>query len=441
MSEDLPRRIGLWGGAALMIGSILGAGIFQAPASIAEETGNPWVVLAFWVLGGLLSLFGALSFAELAAARPRSGGIYGYLHDGLGPRSAFTFGWTYLFLIKPFGGAALSVVFADHLSVLLGGRVPSPVLACGLVLFLTILNVVSVRGTAGLAIALTAIKILALLLIVGLGLVLMKGSTANFAVAPSPHPLWMGAAPILYATLWTYDGWVDVTSVAGEVRDPERNLPRILGIGMLGVIALYLAVNAVYLSLVPLAGMRGHDTVAPIVLERLLGRAGAVAVTVIIVVSTFGAANGAILAGARVTWAQARDGLLFRVLGRVHPRFQTPAVSLWSQAILTAAAVLYLRRFKDLSEGYGFLMGIFYAGAAAAVLILRRREPDLPRPYKCWGYPAVPIVFIVVSLFMAGLYVAHDPRTTLPWLGLLLLGLPAYTIWTRLSRRDRMPAS
>jgi APA family basic amino acid/polyamine antiporter len=251
----------------------------------------------------------------------------------------------------------------------------------------------------------------------------------------------MAAAPILYATLWTYDGWVDVASVAGEVENPDRNLPRILSLGMIAIIALYLAVNIVYLSLAPLAELRGHDTVAPLILERLLGKAGSVVVTAMMVVSILGAANGAILAGARVTWAQARDGLLFRFLARVHPTFQTPDVSLWVQAVLTAGAVFYLRRFKDLSEGYGFLMGIFYAGAVAAVLILRRRRPDLPRPYKCWGYPIVPIVFIAVSLLMVGLYIAHDPKTTLPWVGVMLLGWPAHAIWTRLTRRDRMPAS
>jgi APA family basic amino acid/polyamine antiporter len=424
-----------------MIGNILGAGIFQAPASIAEETGNPGVVLAFWVAGGLLSLFGALSVAELAAALPRSGGLYLYLHEGLGPRVAFVFGWAYLLLMKPFAGAALSIVFATYLNSLLGTHWPDPAVACGLVFSLTILNAVSVRGTAWTAIGLTALKILSLALIVGLGVVLMKGSAANFALTPSPKPLWMAAAPILYATLWTYDGWVDVASVAGEVENPDRNLPRILSLGMIAIIVLYLAVNIVYLSLAPLAELRGHDTVAPLILERLLGKAGSVVVTAIMVVSILGAANGAILAGARVTWAQARDGLLFRFLARVHPTFQTPDVSLWVQAVLTAGAVFYLRRFKDLSEGYGFLMGIFYAGAVAAVLILRRRRPDLPRPYKCWGYPVVPIVFIVVSLLMVGLYIAHDPKTTLPWVGVMLLGWPAHAIWTRVTRRDRMSAS
>ncbi len=441
MPEELPRRIGVWGGAGLMIGSILGAGIFQSPASIAEETGNPWIVLAFWIVGGLLSLAGALSVAELAASLPRSGGLYLYLHEGLGPRVAFVFGWAYQLLIKPFAGAAISILFATFVNQLLGIHLPTPVVACGLIVVLTILNVISVRATTGTAVALTALKVLSLVLIVGLGLVLGRGSAANLAVTASPHPLWMGAAPMLYATLWTYDGWIDLASVAGEVEQPDRNLPRLLGLGMVGVMVLYLAVNAVYLLLLPLSEMRGHDTVAPLILERLLGKSGASVVTLMMLISILGAANSAILAGARVTWAQARDGLFFRFLGRVHPTFQTPDGSLWAQAVLTAGAVFYLRNFKDLSEGYGFLMGFFYAGAVAAVLILRRRRPDLARPYRCWGYPAVPIVFIIVTLLFGVLYIVRDPKTTLPWLGVMLLGLPVHAIWIRLQRRDRMPGS
>jgi len=170
------------------------------------------------------------------------------------------------------------------------------------------------------------------------------------------------------------------------------------------------------------------------VMERLLGKAGAVVVTAIIVISTLGATHGAILTGARVTFAQARDGLLFRFLGRIDPKTQTPAVSLWVQAATACAAVLYLRKFKDLSEGYGFMMWIFHALIATAVMVLRAKRPDLERPYKCWGYPWVPVVFIGVSIAMTVLYIARDWRTSLPWLGVLLLGIPAHALWQRCSK-------
>ncbi|HLY75359.1 MAG TPA: amino acid permease [Planctomycetota bacterium] len=437
MADELPRRIGFWGGSALMVGIILGSGIFLAPTVIAGMLGSPWVVLAFWVAGGILSLFGALTFAELAAALPRSGGIYVYLNEGLGPRVAFTFGWTYLLLIKPFAAAAVGIVFANHLNALLGVDWNPPIVACVMILLLTAVNAVTVRGSSVTAIALTALKLASLGAIVALGLLLGKGSAANFASTPAPVPLWKAAAPVMYGVLWTYDGWADVSAVTGEVENPARTLPRILFMGTVATVGVYVVVNVVYCSLIPLAEMRHLTTVAPVVLERLLGGAGGRAVAAMIVLSTLGATHAAVLTGARVTWAQARDGLLFRFLGRVHPTFRTPDVSLWIQAALCCASVVYLRRFKDLSEGYGFLMWIFYALTAAAVLILRRRRPDLERPYKCWGYPAVPLAFIVASVGMTALYIAQSPRQTLPWLAVLLLGLPAHIIWTRFAGTGR----
>ena len=433
MSSELPRRIGFWGGSAVMVGIILGSGIFRVPVSIAQLVGSPALILAFWVLGGILSLFGAFAFAELAAALPRSGGIYVYLNEGLGPRASFTFGWTYLLLLKPFAAAAVGIMFAEHLNELLGVQWNPPAVACAMILVLTVINVVTVRGSSAAAIAITGLKVLSLAAIVALGLVLGKGSAANFATTSVGLPLWKAVVPVMYGVLWTYDGWADVSAVTGEVEEPGRTLPRILFAGTAATIVLYVAVNAVYCSLIPLSEMRDLKTVAPLVMERLIGSAGGRVVAAMVVVSTLGASHAAILTGARVTWAQARDGLLFRFLGRVHPKFQTPDVSLWIQAALCCAAVVTIRNFKDLSESYGFLMWIFYAGAAAAVLILRRRRTDLERPYRCWGYPAVPIAFIVVSIVMTALYiVAEDWRKTLPWLGVLLLGIPAHALWDRI---------
>jgi APA family basic amino acid/polyamine antiporter len=439
MPGDLPRRIGFWGGSAIMIGIIIGSGIFQTPPSIAKEMGSPAAILAMWVVGGVLSFFGALVYAELATMFPRSGGMYVYLNEGFGSRVAFTFGWTYLLLTKPFAAAAISITFATHLNTLLGVSWSPPVIACVMAVVLTGVNVVTLQGSSVMAMILTSLKVLALAAIVALGAGMMKGSAANFAGVPAEKPFWMACAPVMYMILWTYDGWADVSSVAGEVQEPSRNIPRILLMGTAVTIAIYVAVNAVYFSLVPVTEMKDLPTVAPVVMERLLGKAGAKVVVAMIVISTLGATHAAILTGARVTFAQAQDGLLFRFLGRVHPRFQTPHVSLWVQAALSCAAVLYLRRFKDLSEGYGFTLWIFHAMVAATVLVLRRRRPDLERSYKCWGYPWVPVVFIAVSVAMTAAYIANEPRTTLPWLGLLLLGVPAYSLWKRLSKTAKMP--
>lgn len=418
-----------------MVGNIIGSGIFQAPVSVAQEMGSPALILALWVAGGFLSLCGALTYAELATALPRSGGIYVYLYAGLGERVAFVFGWTYLLLIKPFAAAAIALIFATHLDALLEVGWSPPAVACGMLVALTAVNTFTLRGSSVLAIVLTGLKVLALAAIVGLGAALMKGSLSNFSASPPPRPLWLALAPAMYGILWTYDGWADIASIAGEIEEPHRNLPRILLWGTGATVLLYVAVNAVYCSIVPLAEMRSLSTVAPLVLERLLGKAGAVVVTAMIVLSTAGATHGAILTGARVTFAQARDGLLFRVLGRVHSSARTPDVSLWVQAALSCGAIFYLRRFKDLSEGYGFTMWIFYALSAAAVILLRRRRPDLERPYRCWGYPWVPGLFMVASAGMTVLYIAANPRGTLPWIGILLLGVPAFSLWKGV-RRD-----
>ena len=442
MTTDLPRRIGFWGGSAIMVGIIIGSGIFATPPVIARYLGSPALTLGLWVVGGLLSLFGALVYAELAAMFPRSGGMYVYLNEGLGSRVAFTFGWTYLLISKPFAAAAISDILATHINELFGIAFRREVITSVVIVVLTVVNVVTVKGSSIVAMVLTSLKVLALAAVVGLGVLLAKGSTANFSTVPRELPVWMAIAPVMYGILWTYDGWADISAISGEVSDPTRRLPRILLMGMSATILLYVAVNAVYFSLVPVHEMGNLKTVAPLVMERLIGPKGAKVVTAIIVISTLGAAHGAILTGARVTFAQARDGLLFRFLGRVHPQFETPDVSLWAQAALSIVAILFWGKFEDLAEGYGFTVWIFYGLVAASVMVLRRRRPDLERPYKCWGYPWVPVVFIVICAGMTMAYIANDPRKTLPWLGVLFLGLPAHALWkwrTKAAERNMSP--
>jgi APA family basic amino acid/polyamine antiporter len=297
------------------------------------------------------------------------------------------------------------------------------------IVVLTGVNVVTVKGSSIVAIVLTSLKVLALAAIVALGLILAKGSFANLAAVSTGKSAGMGIAPAMCMILWTYDGWADVSAISGEVNEPGRQLPRILLMGVSATIVLYVAVNAVYFSLVPIQEMAGLKTVAPVVMERLLGPKSAKVVTAMIVISTLGAGHAAILTGARVTFAQAQDGLLFRFLGHVHPKHQTPDVSLWSQAVLAIVAILYLGQFKDLSEGFVFVFWIFHGLIAASVMILRSRRPDLERPYKCWGYPWIPILFIVICVGMTVATIASDPRKTIPWLGVLLLGIPAHALW------------
>lgn len=430
---ELSRRIGFWGASAIMVGCIVGSGIFRTPAAIAKELGGPSLILGLWAVGGLLSLLGALTYAELGTMFPRSGGIYVFLNRGLGGPVSFIFGWTYMLITKPLAAAGIAFVFAEHLNVLIGRQIDPRITTCVVLVALTALNTPPTSLGTGVAVLFTALKVLALAAIVGLGLVLARGSWANFAPGPAPRSVLAALAPAMAAILWTYDGWSDVASVAGEVKEPQRNLPRILLLGVFAVTALYLSVNAVYLAMIPLSEMRAVGTVAPLVMERLLGPAGSVVVTILILVSTLGASHTSILTGARVTWAQARDGLLFRFLGHVNAKFRTPDVSLWVQALLSCAATWFLGTFERLAGGFVFTMWIFYALAATAVIVLRVRRPDLDRSYRCWGYPVVPALFILAAVAMTAMSIHDSPRETLPWLGVLAAGVPVYYIWRKLA--------
>ncbi len=429
--HDLPRSIGFWGGSGIMVGIIIGSGIFRTPTTIAQHLGHPGLILLLWLAGGLLSLAGALTYAELGTMFPRSGGIYAYMYEGLGSTVAFIFGWTFMLLGKPLAASAIATVFSEHFLRLFGLDWNMQAVTCTVLILFTLINIVKVRLGAGVAIVLTTAKALALAAIVVLGVVMTKGSTANLAPGPSPGTFLAALAPVLAAILWTYDGWSDVTSVAGEVREPQRNLPRILLLGTAATIALFVAVNAVYMYMVPLAEMRDLKTIAPAVMERLCGPVGDTLVTIMVMVSTLGAVHGSVITGARVTFAQAQDGLLFKALARVHPHYHTPYVALWVQAGLCCIAVFFVGSFERLMGGFVFTMWIFYAAAAVAVIVLRIRRPDLPRPYRCWGYPVVPIVFIAVSALMTVLSIYDDPSETLPWVGVLAAGAPAFYIWRR----------
>lgn len=427
--EDLPRSIGFWGGSAIMVGIIIGSGIFRTPTSIARELGSPSLILVLWFVGGVLSLFGAFSYAELGTMFPRSGGIYVYIVEGLGEILAFVFGWTYMLLVKPLAAGAICMVFSEHLNHLFGAKWDVRAVTCITLLLLTAINTMGVGIGAGFAILLTGLKTAALAAVVLLALGMSQGEAANLASVPAPRPVLLALAPALSAVLWTYDGWSDVASVAGEVRTPQRLLPRIFVVGTAACIGLYVAVNGVYIWMIGLEQMRTIETVAPVVMERLLGKWSGITLTLIILTSTLGATHCSIITGARVTFAQARDGLLFRFLGRIHPRYQTPDLSLWVQGALSCAAVIVLKDFDSLTSGFVFMMWIFYGAAAVSLVVLRIRRPELPRPYRCWGYPVVPWTFIICTAGMTVLAIWESPQQRLLWLATLLAGIPAYYLW------------
>ncbi len=449
--RDLPRTIGFYGAVGIMLGVIIGSGIFRTPHDVAEELGSPALVLAAWVLGGVLSLFGALTYTELAVVFPRSGGLYNFLYQGFGARIAFIFGWTYMLISKPFAASAIASIFAEYLH--LNERVgqwmigqfhladgfttqwPEPIAVCLLLVGLTWLNAHGMRLGAGAGVVLTTIKALSLAAICVLAAVLPGGSVEHFHAVAAPKPLMQAIAPVMMAVLWSYDGWSDVGAVAGEVQQPQRTLPRVFLVGTVLAIGLYVAINAAYLYVLPLEEMRGTTAVASEVMQRLLGRPGAVILTAMVLISTLGSTHASIITGARVTFAQSQDGLLYKFLSRVHPTRHTPDIALWTQCLLSCIAVLFLKDFSKLAGGFVFTIWIFYGMAAAAVIVLRVKRPDLVRPYKTPGYPWVPGLFVLASLVMTILQIVDSPRDTLPWVGVLAVGWPAFWVWKKVVGR------
>jgi APA family basic amino acid/polyamine antiporter len=434
--DRLPRRLGFWSAVAVLVGSTIGGGIFRTPAVIAERVPAPLPMFSVWVLGGLLALCGALTYAELAALFPRSGGVYVYIREGFGRLPAFLFGWTELVLIRASALGAIATPFAEYLMRSIG-RDPALPENAGLVHYVAAaaiavtaaLNYYGVRWSALVLNLTTGAKYGALLVLVLLAFLVGHGDWTHFTtVAGAVTPGLFGLA--LVSVLWAYDGWGDLSFVGGEVRDPERNLPRALVVGTAGIIAIYLLVNAAYLYLLPLGQMARSPLVAADAAHAVLGRIGVGAVTVVVMLATFSTLVGSILTAPRIFFAMADDGLFFRAIATVHSRYQTPSAAIVLTGCLGIGFVL-IRTFEQLADQFVVAIFPFYALAAAAVFVLRRRRPDLPRPVRVLGYPVVPLLFVLASFLILGNALWAHPRETGFAFLIILLGVPVYQWWTR----------
>jgi APA family basic amino acid/polyamine antiporter len=428
----LPRRLGLASAIAVVVGSTIGSGIFRSPAAIADRLPGPGPLMAVWVTGGLFALCGALTLAEVASALPRTGGIYAFLKQAWGPLPAFLFGWAELVVIRAAATGAIALTFAEYLFRLLGLPLTPPhdahahYAAAGAIVVVAGVNIVGVRFGAALQTVTTIAKYGALLLVVVLALAveLPRGGAAHLA-APGGFALGpFGLA--LVSVLWAFDGWADLSFVAGEVRDPGRTLPRALIGGTLAVIVIYLAANVAYLVVVPIDELRRSPLIAAEVGGRILGGAGVVLVSVAVVVSTFGTLNGVLLTTPRIFFAMAEDGLLFRPLAAVHPRFQTPYVAIGLGAVLGVAFVL-LRTFEQLADAFVVAITPFYALGVAAVFRLRRRAEHAPT-FRVPGYPVTPALFVAAALYLLVNAVADASSRwpTIAVLAVVAAGVPVY---------------
>ena len=447
---ELKRDLGVWSAAAIVVGTVIGSGIFLVPSSMIKNVGSPMMLFAVWIFGGMLTLFGALSYAELAAALPQAGGEYVYLREAYGPLWGFLYGWTQMWVAKSGSIATLATGFFIYLANFrpeldrVWVVVPLPlgesghpleirygqILAMGVIAILALINYFGVKIGGNVQVVVTVIKVGLIIAIIVIGLGGGQGTAANYSTSiPAPGGI-AGFFAALVAALWAYDGWNNVGMVASEVRNPQRNLPLALIAGTLGVIAIYLLANLAYFYVLSASSVASSDRVAGEMMRRVLGAKGAGAVSIAAMISIFAALNGSILSGSRVPFAMARDGLFFRRIGTVHPTHHTPSVSIL--ALSGWAALLVLSgRYDQLYTYVIFSSVILYGMATAAVIVLRFKRPDMERPYRTVGYPIVPIIFVlgIASLVVSTLL--KSPRESLMGLVLISLGLPFYFYWRR----------
>lgn len=452
---ELVRGLGAWAAMAIVVGTMIGTGIFLKPAEMATQGGSVAVVFAAWVVGGVLSLFGALSFAELGASIPEAGAEYAYLRRGFGPVWGFLFGWMHSIVGRPASAASIAAgllrfwgflvpavaapIFTWHISLpfqhqpyefMFTWAQPLAVVA---IVAITGINYLGVRLGGQVQVVLTIIKVASVLAVVALGFALSHGSGTHFQpLLPGKLGFGMFSSFLaaLAAALWAYDGWEDLNLVGSEVQNPQRNIPRALVGGVVFVGGVYLLFSAVCFYVLSFGAVADSQHVASDVVEKFAGHGAAQWITLAMVISAVGSLNSSLLSGARVPYAMARDRIFFRVADGIHPRFRTPGRALLFQGVLTSLMAL-TGTFEELTSLFIFAAWIFYALAVLAMFRMRRSEPDLPRPYRTRGYPWVPAAFVLGALALTvNIWLQRPVRSSIG-LAVILFGLVFYRRWQR----------
>ncbi len=440
----LERRLNLFDTTLLVIGGIIGTGVFFNTANVAQRVHTPALILAAWIAGGAIAAIGALSYAELGAMMPLVGGQYAFLREGWNPLVGFLYGWTMLLVITPGGMAAVTMKFAQTLAVIVPHAGLREALAtpwgtrlAGLaaIWLLTAINYFGVKPGAIVQNIFTAGKLLALAALILFGLTSPTSQLASThpVAGASDGSLLLAFGAALAPVLFSYGGWQSSTWAAGEIKNPERNLPRGLILGIAVVIAIYVLAALVYLRTLSVDAIRGSSTLATDTARLLIGEGGARFVSVAIVISTFGFIDMTILTAPRVFYAMGRDGCLLPAAAYVHPKYKTPSVmliffSLWTSLVLLAGSYDALLGYTTFGDW------IFFGLTVATVFTLRRKYPDLPRPYKVWGYPVLPALFVIVAFaFVIVNFFANQPQTSYG-LALVLSGIPAFYLFRRLNQ-------
>lgn len=427
MAVALKRTLGTTDLTLLVIGNVIGSGIFLVPSSVLQQSGGSVAVAsAVWLVGGVLSLLGALSYGELGAMEQGSGGLYAYIRDGFGALPAFLYGWTLFFVIGSGTVATLAVAAANYMGQFAElSLVAKKAIAIGLILLMAVINVRGTRESASVQNVATGIKVVAILV---MSLILFTlGSGGSLPASPStPNISSVGLSII--SVLWAYEGWQYVTFVASESVNPQRSLPRAIVAGTLTLIAIYLLANFAYLAALGPDRVAASDRVASEAISQVLGPAAGSVIAIAIIISMYSAAHATVITAPRVYFSMAQDGLFFRRLAEVHPRFGTPALAI--SANCAWAAVLALTgTFQQLLTYVVFVGWIFYALGAAAVIALRIKRPDAPRPFRVPGYPFTPLIFVLAAAAIVLNTIVEQPTQSAIGIGMVLLGVPAFAFW------------
>jgi len=438
--HDLRRVIGLAGGTALIVGITIGGGIFRKPPTIAGLVPDPLVIMGLWTAFGLISMCGALTVAELSSLLPRAGGVYVFLREAYGDAAAFVFGWLYVLVTTPTAVAALATVFAEFLLNLLGMPVVAgavEMIAIAAIILLTGANVLGARVGAAVSEVTTLVKVTALAAIILGAFLLGNGSLSHITERGVVEG--GGLARAVASVFWTYDGWIAVSMIAGEVVAPERLMKRIIITGMLIIVTLYIGANLAYLYMMPVSVMAQQKAaIARTVMTEIAGPAAGVAILLAIMTSVFGALNGNLLAKPRVAYAMARDGLMFSVLGKTHPRWSTPWAALLIQGVVAIIMVLVLKDFDTLTTYFVVVEWAALIFAVAAVFVLRRKMADAPRPFRTPAYPWAPLCFVGGTVIGLSAIVWGEIQvgnlSPIYGLGMAAAGFPVHHLWKRLQR-------
>jgi amino acid transporter len=437
--ERLARRLGFWSSIGFVVGMTIGSGIFRTPAQIAARVPDPTLMLAVWVLGGVVTLCGALSIAELSAALPETGGVYVFLRESWGRGTAFTFVWSELVLIRAAGLSGIATVFGEY-ALRSAGYDPvvhagaADAVAVGAIICATIANIRGVQAGATMTGLSTIAKFSALAFMVLASFLLGGHAGASVTHFAAGAPVQAGLFGLAFiSVLWAYDGFADLAFLAGEITNPGRTLPRAIIGGTLAIIVIYVGANLAYLYVLPIDRVAASPLIAADTMGALFGRIGVSFVSIAVMVSTFGAVNADLLGAPRIFFAAADDGLFFKSLARVHPRYKTPHISILLGAMLGIAFVL-TGTFEQLADTFVLAIWPFYGLAVAGLYRLRRTRPDLPRPYRVPGYPVVPAIFAAACVYLVASALFEDPLWTGVTFGIILAGVPVYYLTFRKSQ-------